>query len=170
MSRSFGAMSLTTRSAMRISPEEASSSPATIRSAVDLPEPDGPTSTVKPPSAMSRSSASTARVPSGKTFETSENAMLATGTPDEVAVPERRPLGHAALGRVVDVDEPEALGVAVLPFEVVEHRPGEVAPYVDAVGDRARQGVEVRVQVIDAARILQRAVHHRPVLERRPVL
>ncbi len=48
MSRSFGATSLTTRSAIRIVPDEASSSPATIRSAVDLPDPDGPTSTVKP--------------------------------------------------------------------------------------------------------------------------
>ena len=74
MSRSFGATSLTTRSAIRIVPSVVSSSPATIRSAVDLPEPDGPTSTVKPPSATSRSSPSTARVPSGKTFETPANA------------------------------------------------------------------------------------------------
>src|SRR5687767_15954556 len=122
MSRSLGATSLTTRSAIRIVPEEASSSPATIRSAVDLPEPDGPTSTVKPPSAMSRSSPSTALVPSGKTFDTSENAMLATCPRNEVVVPERAPLGHAPLGREVDVHQPEALRVAVLPLEVVEHR------------------------------------------------
>src|SRR6185503_16074043 len=115
MSRSFGAMSLTTRSAIRISPDDASSSPATIRNAVDLPEPDGPTSTVNSPSGTDRSSVSTARVPSGNTFETPENAMLATCTPDEVAVPQRRPLGHATLGRVVDVHQSEALRVAVLP-------------------------------------------------------
>src|SRR3954447_23137565 len=170
MSRSFGATSLTTRSAMRISPADVSSSPATIRSAVDLPDPDGPTRTVKPPSAISRSSASTARVPSGNTLQTPLNAMLATGARDEVAVPEARPLGHAPLRRVVDVHEPEALGVAVLPLEVVEHRPGEVAPDVDPVGHRARQGGQVRLQVLDTARILQRAVHDRPVLERRAVL
>src|SRR3954454_23961862 len=171
MSRSLGAMSLTTRSAIRISPDDVSSSPATIRSAVDLPEPDGPTSTVKPPSGMSRSSSSTAFVPSGKTFETPENPMLAISAPrDEVAVPERAALGHAPLGRVVHVDEAEALGVAVLPLEVVEHRPGEVAPDVDAVGDRAGQRAQVRLEVLDAPRVLQRPVDDRPVLERGAVL
>src|SRR3954447_12710147 len=170
MSRSFGATSLTTRSAMRISPADVSSSPATIRSAVDLPDPDGPTRTVKPPSAISRSSASTARVPSGNTLQTPLNAMLATGARDEVAVPEARPLGHAPLRRVVDVHEPEALGVAVLPLEVVEHRPREVAPHVDPVGDRPRERSEVRVQVVDPARVLQGPVHHGAVLERGAVL
>src|SRR3954447_590757 len=171
MSRSLGAMSLTTRSAIRISPDDVSSRPATIRSAVDLPEPDGPTSTVKPPSGMSRSSSSTAFVPSGKTFETSENAMLAISAPgDEVAVPERAALGHATLGRAVDVDEAEALGVAVLPLEVVEHRPGEVAADVDAVGDGSRQRAQVRLEIVDARRVFERPVDHRPVLERRAVL
>src|SRR5919197_2106498 len=170
MSRSFGATSLTTRSAIRISPDDASSSPATIRSAVDFPEPDGPTITVKPPSATSRSSASTARVPSGNTLLTPLNAMLATGARDEVAVPETRPLRHAPLRRVVDVHEPEALRKAVLPLEVVEHRPREVAPDVDAVGHRPGQSSQVRAQVLHAPRVLERAVHHWPVLERRPVL
>src|ERR671914_844633 len=160
-SRSFGATSLTTRSAIRIVPVVASSRPATIRSAVDLPEPDGPTSTVKPPSATSRSSPSTAAVPSGKTFETPENARLATCARDEVAVPEAAALGHAALGREVDVDEPEALGVAVLPLEVVEHRPGEVAADVDAVGDGPRERGQVASQVLDPPRVLQRPVDHR---------
>ena len=50
MSRSLGATSLTTRVPMRIVPAVASSSPASIRSAVDLPEPDGPTSTISSPS------------------------------------------------------------------------------------------------------------------------
>src|SRR3954451_12523361 len=171
MSRSLGAMSFTTRSAMRISPDDVSSSPATIRSAVDLPEPDGPTSTVKPPSGMSRSSWSTAFVPSGKTFETSENPMLAISAPrDEVAVPEGAALGHAPLGRVVDVDEAEALGVAVLPLEVVEHRPREVAADVDPVGQRPRQRAQMGLEIVHAARVLERPVHHRSVLERRAVL
>ena len=42
-----------------------SSSPATILSAVVLPQPDGPTSTISSPSAISRFSSSTACVPSG---------------------------------------------------------------------------------------------------------
>src|SRR5919199_2027485 len=53
MSRSRGATLLTTRSPMRISPLVIDSSPASIRSAVVLPEPDGPTSTMNSPSATS---------------------------------------------------------------------------------------------------------------------
>ena len=41
------------------------SSPATIRSAVVLPHPDGPTKTINSPSAISRERSSTATVPSG---------------------------------------------------------------------------------------------------------
>src|SRR5439155_9651032 len=54
MSRSFGETSFTSRSPMRISPEVASSSPATIRSAVVLPQPDGPTRTRNSLSRISR--------------------------------------------------------------------------------------------------------------------
>src|SRR6266496_1733374 len=52
MSRSLGGILLTTRSPMAISPSEISSSPAIIRRSVDLPHPDGPTSTQNSPSAM----------------------------------------------------------------------------------------------------------------------
>ena len=45
---------------MKIAPASTSSSPASMRSAVVLPEPDGPTSTMNSPSATWRSSASTA--------------------------------------------------------------------------------------------------------------
>src|SRR3954470_15257902 len=124
MSRSFGATSLTTRSPIEIAPADASSSPATIRSAVDLPEPDGPTRIVNSPSSTARSSPSTARVPSGKTFETPSNAIDATAhLPDVIAVPERGPLRDPLLGRIVDAHDPEALVVAVLPLEVVQQRP-----------------------------------------------
>ena len=53
MSRSLGSMSLTTRPAMAISPSVISSSPATMRSSVLLPQPDGPTMTMNSPSAIS---------------------------------------------------------------------------------------------------------------------
>src|SRR3972149_2710310 len=46
MSRSFGGRSLTTRSPIVISPAVISSRPATLRSVVDLPHPEGPTSTM----------------------------------------------------------------------------------------------------------------------------
>src|SRR3954468_11535579 len=59
-SRSFGGTSVTSRPPIQTNPSSTSSSPASIRSAVDLPEPDGPTSTISSPSPISRSSASTA--------------------------------------------------------------------------------------------------------------
>ena len=53
MSRSFGGTWLTTRPPIAISPLVISSSPATIRSRVDLPQPEGPTRTTNSPSGMS---------------------------------------------------------------------------------------------------------------------
>src|SRR5579871_1092034 len=54
MSRSFGETSFTIRSPMRISPLVDSSNPAIIRSAVVLPQPDGPTRTINSLSRISR--------------------------------------------------------------------------------------------------------------------
>src|SRR5215831_68252 len=53
MSRLAGGRWLTTLSAISIDPLDTLSSPATILSSVDLPQPDGPTSTTNFPSAMS---------------------------------------------------------------------------------------------------------------------
>src|SRR5919106_2450739 len=47
--------SLTRRPSIRISPDEMSSSPAIIRSRVDLPQPDGPTNTQNSPCSARRS-------------------------------------------------------------------------------------------------------------------
>src|SRR4051794_16028402 len=63
---------------MRISPSVMSSSPATIRSTVVLPQPDGPTSTMNVPSGISRSKSLTASVPSAKTFRTLSRTISAT--------------------------------------------------------------------------------------------
>src|SRR5205809_593078 len=52
MSRSFGCTLLTTRSPIEIVPEVMFSSPASMRSSVDLPQPDGPTSTTNSPSSI----------------------------------------------------------------------------------------------------------------------
>jgi hypothetical protein len=65
MSRSFGALSLTTSPPMRSSPSVMSSSPAIIRSAVDFPQPDGPTRIMNSPSPIVRSMCLTASKPSG---------------------------------------------------------------------------------------------------------
>src|SRR6056297_3836105 len=53
MSRCLGSTSLMTRPPMLIVPEPMSSSPAIMRRRVDLPQPDGPTSTAKAPSGTS---------------------------------------------------------------------------------------------------------------------
>src|SRR4051812_7131820 len=54
MSRSFDSRSLTTLLSIAISPSLISSRPASMRSNVDLPQPEGPTSTTNSPSAMSK--------------------------------------------------------------------------------------------------------------------
>src|SRR4051812_15595800 len=55
MSRSLGGTSLTIRPPISMVPPLARSSPAMMLSSVDLPQPDGPTSTANSPLSMSRS-------------------------------------------------------------------------------------------------------------------
>ena len=73
MSRSFGGMSFTSVPPTVIEPALIFSSPAIIRSAVDLPHPDGPTRIRNSPSATVRLRSSTATAPPGKTFVTPSN-------------------------------------------------------------------------------------------------
>src|SRR5919198_2370303 len=77
MSRSFGARSLTTSPPIFSSPSEMSSRPAIIRSAVDFPQPDGPTRITNSPSRISRSMCLTASKPSGYRLTTSTNSISA---------------------------------------------------------------------------------------------
>ena len=81
MSRSRGSVSFTGWPSMRIVPSVTSSSPATMRSAVVLPHPDGPTSTISSPSAMDRSSPRTAMVPSGNCLVMPSSTIAAIVTP-----------------------------------------------------------------------------------------
>src|SRR6185503_7014525 len=60
MSRSIGGRSLTTLSPIRISPDVMASSPATMRSVVVLPHPDGPTKTMNSLSRICRFTSFTA--------------------------------------------------------------------------------------------------------------
>ena len=53
MSRARGSRSLTTRPPISMVPEVIASRPATMRSSVDLPQPEGPTITTNSPSATS---------------------------------------------------------------------------------------------------------------------
>src|SRR6187200_1268095 len=77
MSRSFGARSLTTSPPIFRSPSEMSSRPAIIRSAVDFPQPDGPTRMTNSPSLIVRFMCLTASKPSGYRLTTSSNSISA---------------------------------------------------------------------------------------------
>src|SRR4029079_5892625 len=60
MSRDLGGRFVTSLPSIRMRPLSTSSSPASMRRLVDLPQPEGPTRTRNSPSAMSRFSASPA--------------------------------------------------------------------------------------------------------------
>src|SRR2546423_15227039 len=100
MSRAAGDTEVTSRSPIAIVPAVGCSSPATIRSAVDLPQPDGPTSTISSPSATSSERSSTATVPPSNRLVTELNvtpALALAPDPggvertDEVALAEHQP-------------------------------------------------------------------------------
>src|SRR5881392_3303553 len=80
MSRSRGATRFTKRSPMKTSPLVTASRPATSRSAVVLPDPDGPTNTMNSPSAISSENPDSA-VTSSKTFVASRYATTAIPLP-----------------------------------------------------------------------------------------
>src|SRR5919106_4190867 len=63
MSRSLAGTRFITRSSMRSSPAVIVSSPAIMRSVVDLPQPDGPSRTMNSPSSISSETSSTAGGP-----------------------------------------------------------------------------------------------------------
>src|ERR1700710_1642068 len=68
MSRRCGETPLTRSPPIRTSPPSTFSSPAIMRSVVDLPHPDGPTSTANEPSGTLRLRSSTTRRPPGNVF------------------------------------------------------------------------------------------------------
>src|ERR1051326_1256454 len=80
MSRSFGGMSLITSPPTTILPELIFSSPATIRSAVDFPQPEGPTRIRNSPSPTSSDRSSTATMGPGKTFVTFSKTTSVTAS------------------------------------------------------------------------------------------
>src|ERR1051325_2193970 len=105
MLRSIGGRSFTTSSPMRISPEVISSRPATMRSVVVLPQPDGPTSTTNSLSRMSRFTSLTAWNPfsyflfSARMLTFATLAFHGTGQAGDVVLDEERirhSSGHGA--------------------------------------------------------------------------
>src|SRR5437016_13240444 len=94
MSRSFGATPLTTRSPIAIRPPEISSSPAIIRKSVDLPQPEGPTSTQNSPSSTLMSTPCTTSV-EPKLLRT---ALRVTDAMRVIDLPGRRVFGQISEG------------------------------------------------------------------------
>src|SRR6202012_677349 len=89
MSRSLGVSSLASFPPIRKIPEVMSSSPATIRSAVVFPHPDGPTSTMNSPSAISTDRSFTAWKPFSYTLLILSRLTVATTTPSRALARDR---------------------------------------------------------------------------------
>src|SRR5215471_4942172 len=176
MFRSMGGTSFIISSPIQTSPPVASSRPAAMRKTVVLPEPDGPTTTMNSPSAIARSSESTAFVPPGKALLSCLKSILAMACSrlsvrsDHVPVPEGAPLGDPPLRREVDEDDPEPLGVAVFPLEVVEQRPHVVAADVDSLLASALERFDVTRDVCQPALVLDHLAPVQVVVERGAVL
>src|SRR4051812_24134816 len=73
---------------------------------------------------------------------------------DDVREPAGARLRGAPLGRIVDVDEPEPLRIALRPLEVVEERPDEVPLDRRSRVDRETDLPEMPVEVRDAVEVL----------------
>src|SRR5436190_2065385 len=173
MSRLFGGTPVTSRSSMKMPPSSTGSRPASIRRVVDLPQPDGPTSTMNSPSWISRSSPATAGAdapgyhrcaplkltvatdhPSRQVSRSHSQAVLG----DDLGVPTRRVLERAPLVGEVDPDQTEPLLVPPGPLEVVQQRPDVVPPDVDTLLQRRQDRAEVRLQIVDPVLVVDRAV------------
>src|ERR1700674_1642727 len=112
MSRSIGASSLTTLSPIRISPAVMLSSPATMRSVVVLPQPDGPTRTMNSLSRICRLTSLTACTPSNFLFKclmttcaTLSLRLAADLTPEASTLADASPLHRPGQARAIVLDE-----------------------------------------------------------------
>src|SRR6185503_5313301 len=118
MSRSLGGRSLTTRSPMTISPAVISSSPATIRRVVDLPHPDGPTSTMNSLSRIWRFTSLTACTSSYFLFR----SFIITWAMNVSPCSECPMVHHSRPGRSSAFHRPGEAGDVVLDEERVDER------------------------------------------------
>src|SRR5438876_4008370 len=80
--------------------------------------------------------------------------MCSSQSAQEVAVPGAAQLRPPPLRREIDVMEPEAVGVALGPLEVIEQSPGEIPPDRDAARDRLTQRRHVTDEVVAALDIV----------------
>src|SRR3989442_498030 len=64
--------------------------------------------------------------------------------------PVRAALEEASLGRIIDVDQPEAEAISLGPFKVVHQRPNEVRLQGDTLVDGAGRGPEMFRKILDS--------------------
>src|SRR5581483_6811367 len=140
MSRSRDGTWLTTRSPIKSRPREISSSPATIRRAVVLPQPGGPTRTMNSPSSIVRSSEFTAVVPSGYVFVTPSNVTPAIH-PSRRADGVSYQIGDPLSQRVAETRLCRVGRMHALDGGSVEHGPPKVPP-PEGKADRHDDGGE----------------------------
>src|SRR6266852_2239360 len=135
MSRSLGGRSFTTRSPMVISPPVISSNPATIRSVVDLPQPDGPTSTTNSLSRMWRFTSLTACTSSYFLFRSFNSTCAMTPSSGVITVSGSALHGAGEAGDVVFDEE----GIYQGHGDGAQQGSGhELAPEVDVAADQLR--------------------------------
>src|SRR4051794_16738460 len=161
MSRLLGGTSVTSRSSMKTAPSSTGSSPANIRRVVDLPQPDGPTSTMNSPSPISRSKPGTAgasapgyqrcaplnvTVATDHLFRQVPRSHLPPVLGDHPGVPTRRVLEGPALVGEVHTDQTEPLLVPPCPLEVVQQRPDVVSADVHPLPQRSQHRGQVVTQ------------------------
>src|SRR6266853_4439504 len=96
--------------------------------------------------------------------------MCWSPTVQEVPVPAAAQLRPPPLRREIDVVEPEAVGVALGPLEVIEQRPGEISPDRDAARDRLTQCRHVTDEVVAALDIVHGPVGVDEIVVARAVL
>jgi len=78
-------------------------------------------------------------------------------------------LERPPLSGEIDVNQPEALGIAVGPFQIVQQRPGEIAAQVDAAAPGRQRRAQMVAQVALAQGVGDFPVGLGRIVERRAV-
>src|SRR5438093_7050305 len=99
----------------------------------------------------------------------SSSAQTCSARANHIAVEKRARFHRPFLRFEVDVYDAEAFGVAQGPLEIVEKRPDAIPSQIDAAAHRLARRAEMLAQIVDAQRILHRAVSHRWIVKRRTV-
>src|SRR6267142_1008068 len=95
----------------------------------------------------------------GSAFARSPASVRSIEGGGQVLVPKAASLQNSGLGLIIDIVDPEALGVTSCPFKVVEQRPHEVAAHIDTPIDSVRDRAYVRFNVGAPALILDAPVN-----------